>query len=96
MPTERLDKIQDQVMEFTGKVQEPVIDGLRNLTSKIEGRVPEVNLPFSDKLPTASELIDNQFGFAQRVLDSTKKFATDVVEAGTPAPKTTKKAAASK
>ncbi|MEL7209357.1 MAG: hypothetical protein AAGK32_14170 [Actinomycetota bacterium] len=80
--TEKLSEIQDKVIELLTRVQEPVLDGLRTVVDKVEGRVPELAVP--EQVPTADELVDNGFGFAKDVLDNQKKFAGQVLKATAP------------
>jgi hypothetical protein len=83
--TEKLTEIQDQVLDFVARVQEPVVNGLRTAASKVEDRLPEVTVPWlGDKLPTASELVDLRFAFGQRLLDNQKQFAGAVMDATAP------------
>ncbi len=83
--TEKMTELEDQVLDFVARVQEPVVNGLRTVAGKVEDRVPEVKVPgLGDTVPTASELIGNGFDFAGRVLDSQKQFAEAVLDATAP------------
>ena len=82
--TEKLAEFQGKVIDLVVRVQEPVLDGLRTVVTKVEGRLPEVNVPYGDKLPTADELVDNGFGFAGDLLANQKKFAGDVLKVTAP------------
>ena len=103
--TEQIIKVEDQILETITNLQKPVLDAVKNLAEKIEGRVPEV--PGSDSLPEIDldELIHSQFAFAEKLLANQKAFANALIEtvktvsakATAPAakakPKTTTKAA---
>ena len=83
--TEKLTEIQDQVLDFVSRVQEPVVNGLKSVATKAEERLPEVKIPgLGDTVPTASELVDAGFDFGQRLLDNQKQFADAVLTATKP------------
>ena len=83
--TEKINEMQDQVLDFVARMQEPVVNGLRTVTAKVEDRFPEVKAPWlGDKVPTATELVDLQFTFRQRFLDNQKQFAEAVLDATAP------------
>ena len=83
--TEKINEIQDQVIDLVVRVQEPVVSGVKNVATKVEGRLPEVNLPWvGDTLPTATQLVDAQFRFRQRMLDTQKDFVKAVLAATLP------------
>ncbi len=100
--TEKITEIQDQVLDLVARVQEPVVNGLQTVATKVEERLPEVKIPgLGDTVPTASQLIDAQFAFRQKLLDNQKQFADAVLKAtrpvrskfvATPAAKTAPKA----
>jgi len=82
--TAKLTEYEDKVIEFFTNVQESVVDGLRTLADKLDSRMPEVTVPYADKLPTADEVVDNGFAFAGKVLDNQKAFAGEVLDATAP------------
>jgi hypothetical protein len=75
----KLTKFEDKVLDSLTQVQESVVDGLRSVVSRIEGSVPDVTVPYGDKLPTADDVVDNGFGFAEKVLFNQKHFADEVL-----------------
>ena len=83
--TEKLNEIQDQVLDYVARVQEPLVSGVRTAATTLEDRLPEVQVPWvGDKLPTATQLVDAQFRFRQRLLDNQKDFAKAVLAASLP------------
>jgi hypothetical protein len=82
--TEKLTDFEDRLIEFFTRVQESVVDGLRTVADKLEGRLPEVKVPYADKVPTADEVVDNTYSFAGKVLDNQKDFADNVLKATAP------------
>ena len=100
---------EDKALELLGKVQDEVLEYVKQAVEFVDGRVSDVELPFEvpqlelldDILPTLSEVVDTQFAFSKKLLASQEKFAKSVVkavkpltrEANAPKPKTTKSAA---
>lgn len=83
--TKKITEVQDQVLDFVSRVEEPVVNGLRTAADAASDRLPEVKVPsLGDKVPTASELIDAQFTFRQKLLDNQKQFAQAVLDATAP------------
>ena len=83
--TEKITEMQDQVLDFVARMQEPVVKGLRTAATKVEDRFPEVKAPWlGDKVPTATEFVELQFDFSQRLLDNQREFAEAVLDAMAP------------
>jgi hypothetical protein len=80
--TEKINEVQDQLHEFVSRVQEPVARGLRTTAGKIDDRLPEVKIPGLGKtVPTVSELVESVFGFAERIVDNSKRLTGAVQDA---------------
>jgi hypothetical protein len=47
-------------------------------------KLPDVNMPFTDKMPKPQEFIANAYDFAEQLMASQRKFAEDVVKASAP------------
>jgi hypothetical protein len=79
--TEQIIKVEEQILETLTNLQKPVLDAVKSLADKIEGRVPEV--PGSDNLPELDldELIHSQFAFAEKLLANQKAFANALIDA---------------
>ena len=89
MPTtpaiEKLSEVQDRVLELIDQIQEPIVNAVRESASRAESRLPELPaVPFGDQLPGADEVVANQFGFINRLVEQQKAFAESVVEAARP------------
>jgi hypothetical protein len=83
--TEKINEIQDQVIDLVSRVQEPVVGAVKTAAVKVEDRIPEVNVPWvGDTLPTATQLVDAQFRFRQRMLDNQKDFVKAILAATLP------------
>ena len=61
------------------------IDGVRTLAETVEGFVPELPaLPFADRIPEPSTIVDDAFDFAAKLLDSQRHFAQELFAAAAP------------
>lgn len=83
--TEKLTEIQDQVLDLVARIQEPVVNGVATVATKVEGRLPEIKVPgLGETVPTAAEVVDASFTFGQKLLDNQKQFADAVLKAAKP------------
>ena len=82
--TEKLTEIEDQVVETVSKLQEPVISSVRRAVELVEGVVPDLNVPRPQALPSAREIVDNQFDFVSRLLELNHQFVLAILEAVKP------------
>ncbi len=83
--TEKINEIQDQVLDYVARVQEPLVSGVRPPPPRSRIASPRCRSPgLGDKLPTATQLVDAQFRFRQRLLDNQKDFAKAVLAASLP------------
>lgn len=98
---------EDKALELLVKVQDEVIQYVKQAVEFVDGRVSDIELPFEvpqvellDEIPTLSEIVDTQFAFSKKLLASQEKFAKNVVKAVKPltrdAAVTAKKPAAKK
>jgi hypothetical protein len=83
--SEITESVQTQVLDLLNKAQEATIDGVRTLAETVEGFVPELPaLPFADRIPEASTIVDDAFDFAAKLLDSQRHFAQELFAAAAP------------
>ncbi|WP_208029061.1 hypothetical protein [Rhabdothermincola sediminis] len=79
---ERLTELQDKVVESVTSFQEPVVETVRKAVDTVDERIPELPTDaITEKLPTARELVDNQFEFASRMLKVSHDFVLAILEA---------------
>jgi len=74
--------VQAEILKTVRKSQEAVIEAIRTWADTVRTitlPLPEVNVPFSDKLPKSEELVANAYDFAEKLLASQRKFAEDVL-----------------
>jgi hypothetical protein len=82
---ERLTEVQDKIVEAVASFQDPVVETVRKAVAQVEERIPELPTEkITEKLPTARELVDNQFEFATRMLKVSHDFAIAVIDAVEP------------
>lgn len=94
---------EDKALQLLIKVQDEVLDKVKQAVQLIDERLPELDLPevpFLDQVPTLEEIVNTQFAFSKKVLTNQEKFAKNVVKAVKPLtrdakPKTTKATAKS-
>ncbi len=76
--------LQDEVLNTVRKSQTAVIEAIQAWTSKVQSitpELPELNMPFTDKLPKPQELVASAYDFAEQLLASQRTFAEDVLKA---------------
>lgn len=108
MPTATLDQIsenQNKDLDSVQAFQEPVINSVKQIIDVVEKCVPKVKIDaLAKQVPTAQDVVDNNFKLAGRVLDDSQKFVSELLGAVAPvtdkivkpaqAPKASKKTAA--
>jgi hypothetical protein len=80
-------ELQDQFLATVRKGQEIALDAIRTMVDSIQiitPRIPSVDLPFADQLPTPQDVVASGYDFAQQLLASQRKFADEVVKAAAP------------
>jgi len=93
-------ELQGEILKTVRKSQETVVDAIQmwaDAVQAIKPPMPEVSIPFSDKLPKPDEWVAGAYDFAEQLLAAQRKFAEDVLRATAPlfygdAASTTKKA----
>jgi hypothetical protein len=97
-PQEIGQKAQEQALDTVRKTQDAVIEAVtawteaaNKLTAQLPDFVKGYELPefadFTKQFPTASEVIDSNFNFAQQVLTMQRDFAQRIIAAAKPAAK---------
>ena len=97
-PQEIGQKVQDNTLDAVRKTQDAIIEAVSAWTEaaeKLTAQLPEFakgyELPefadFTKQFPTAAEVIDSNFDFAQQLLTNQRDFAKRIVAATKPAGK---------
>ena len=77
-------ELQAQTLNTIRKSQTAIVEAIQAWTSKVQAltpEMPELTMPFADKLPKPQELIASAYDFAEQLLASQRKFAEDVLKA---------------
>lgn len=78
-------EIQDQVVEAVEATQDAVVEGVRNFTDRSGGPLVDLSsVPGIEEVPTAREVVDNIFDFTTKVVETTRRFVTGLVDATAP------------
>jgi hypothetical protein len=80
-------ELQGEILKTVRAGQEAVVDAIQlwaDAVQSIKPPLPEVGIPFSDKLPKPSELVAGAYDFAEQLLAAQRKFAEDVLKATAP------------
>jgi hypothetical protein len=80
-------ELQDEVLNTVRHSQTAVIEAIQTWTSTVQSitlKLPDLNMPFTDKMPKPQEFIANAYDFAEQLMASQRKFAEDVVKASAP------------
>jgi hypothetical protein len=76
-------EIQDQFFSIVAKGQEITLDAIKTMVDTIQSvtpKLPSIDVPFADKLPNAQEVVTSGYEFAEKLLTSQRKFASEVVK----------------
>ncbi|HZU74500.1 MAG TPA: hypothetical protein VE990_17200 [Acidimicrobiales bacterium] len=77
--------VQEQILEAVRAGQDMVVSSVSNWSGAVVGVLPEQPRGrLAEGLPRAVALVDNAFGFAEKLLDAQRQFAHRLVEAYTP------------
>ena len=80
-------ELQGEILKTVRKSQETVVDAIQmwaDAVQAIKPPLPEVNIPFSDKLPKPDELVTGAYDFAEQLLAAQRKFAEEALAAIAP------------
>src|SRR6266567_465418 len=80
-------EVQEEILNTVRKSQAAVVEALETWVSAVQSitpELPDVNVPFADKLPKPQELVAGAYDFAEKLLASQRKFAEDVLHATAP------------
>ena len=76
---------QNQILEFNESLQRPVVSVMTRLAEMFDSQtagLPRLpTMPFQSELPRVSELIEAQFAFTSKLIESNKRFALELASA---------------
>lgn len=76
-----------EILNTIRKSQTAVVDAIETWASAVQSirpELPDLNLPFADKLPKPQDVVANAYDFAEQLLASQRKFAEDLLHATAP------------
>ncbi len=83
--TEVITSVEDQVLESVKQGQEAIVKAVRTWADASKNLIPDLPpLPFADQLPATSELVENAFAFADKLLASQREFVAALLDATKP------------
>jgi len=80
-------EVQEEILNTVRKSQAAVVEAIQTWASTVQSitpALPELNVPFTEKLPKPQELIASAYDFAEQLLASQRKFAEEVLKATAP------------
>jgi hypothetical protein len=80
-------EVQAEILKTVRRSQEAVIEAIKTWAETVRTitpPMPELSLPFTDKLPKPEDLVANAYDFAEKLLAGQRKFAEDVLHATAP------------
>lgn len=84
-PTDQAQAAQEQTLKVVRQSQQAVVDAVRTWAEAVESAIPELPaLPYGDRIPTPTELVEQSFGFAEKLLEAQHEFAQKLLAAASP------------
>jgi hypothetical protein len=80
-------ELTSEILTTISKSQAAVVDAIESWATAVQSikpELPDVNLPFADKLPTPQDVVTSAYDFAEQLLASQRKFAEDLLKATAP------------
>jgi hypothetical protein len=77
-------QVQEEILKTVRSSQSAVVEAIQTWARTVQSitpALPDVNVPFAEKLPQPQELIASAYDFAEQLLASQRKFAEDVLKA---------------
>jgi len=80
-----IEEAQDKFIDLMASLQGPVVDAVSTVVAVVDDRLPQIpEIPFAEQIPTPTEVVKSQYGFATKFLATNKKLVTAVTQATTP------------
>jgi hypothetical protein len=75
---------EDQAIDGVKQAQDVALKVTKTLVDSVAGYVPDYDLPFAERLPKATQVVDNLFDFLGELLKVNRAFAHQVIDAVAP------------
>jgi hypothetical protein len=80
-------QLTSEVLNTISKGQAAVVDAIETWASTVQSikpDLPDLNMPFADKLPSPQEVVASAYDVAEQLLANQRKFADDLLNATVP------------
>jgi hypothetical protein len=80
-------ELTSEVLKTISKSQAAVVEAIETWASAVQSvkpDLPQMTVPFADKLPTPQDVVASAYDFAEQLLASQRKFAEDLLQATAP------------
>jgi hypothetical protein len=80
-------QVQEEILSAVRKSQAAVVEAIQTWAGAVQSitpSLPDVNLPFADKLPKPQDVVAGAWDFTEQLLASQRKFTEEVVKATAP------------
>lgn len=83
--TEYTQAAQEQTLNAVRQGQEAIVEAVRTWAKAVESTIPEAPaVPYAEEIPSAKEIVETSFGFAEQLLKAQREFAEKVLAAAGP------------
>jgi hypothetical protein len=79
--------LQDEFFSVIRASQETVVEAVKTMVDTVKSvtpKVPSIQVPLADKLPTPEGVVTGAYDFAEKLLSSQRQFAEELVKATAP------------
>jgi hypothetical protein len=81
---ESISNVEDQALDGIKQAQDLALKATKTVVETVAPYVPDYDRPFADRVPSASQVIDNAFDFLGELLKVNKTFAHQLLDAVAP------------
>lgn len=83
--SDRAQTVQEQTLKVVRQSQQAVVDAVRTWAKAVESAIPELPaVPYGDRIPTPTEVVERSFSFAEELLKAQHEFAQNLLSAASP------------
>jgi hypothetical protein len=88
MPTTASDyaqTAQEQTLKTVRQGQQAIVEAVKAWSNAVEKTIPDIPvLPYAEELPSAREIVQTNFQFAEQLLTAQREFAESIIDAAAP------------
>jgi hypothetical protein len=83
--TNLVEKAQDRALTVVKQAQDAALGAVSTVTGLVSPLVERIpSLPLADRVPAPTQFIKNAYGFADKLLDTQKKYALELADTLSP------------